>query len=124
MFLCSILPARVIQRAYKLYLPRRAMLAFAMGAHHRLGPAENLNVDVVVLGMPTKPNVSKTKRIPEVLSGRPVVCSGSSCVNKTVGRDPLLQPCLPYRARSFRPRSRFCEIKVTEEVVRPHDQHS
>ena len=41
--------ARVIQRAYKMYLLRRAMLAFAMGAHHRLGPAENLNVDVVDL---------------------------------------------------------------------------
>ena len=41
--------ARVIQRAYKMYLLRRAMLAFAMGAHHRLGPAENFNVDVVDL---------------------------------------------------------------------------
>jgi len=32
-----------------MYLLRRAMLAFAMGAHHRLGPAENFNVDVVDL---------------------------------------------------------------------------
>ena len=41
--------ARVIQRAYKMHLLRKAMVAFAMGAHPRLGEAENFNADVVDL---------------------------------------------------------------------------
>ena len=41
--------ARVIQRVYRLHALRKAMVAFAMGAHPRLGGGENFNADIVDL---------------------------------------------------------------------------